>query len=186
MSSYFSGSLRFFTFLAISYPVVYIFCILFTSIYRLAFYRANGNSLHSGFTFFADTIFALSGMFNVILFFATRPELIVGPTFTIDEQLAQQQGDSSRVGSNKFGHLPDHQYTGLSPDLEKSSQSDFNPQMLTENNRPDASPLTMNTSLPSRGPGNSGYPSVERGAYQRSRGSSPPAEEEEDYGHLPS
>ena len=181
---------------AVSYPLVYIFSILPNSISRwLSFRTAANDPQHENFppyqfTFFANTIFALSGMFNVILFFATRPELIVSPTPIIEsEQLPlEHRRDSSGVSSNQFGHLPDRQYMGVSPDLEKSKQSEFDPWMLTEGNRPRASPPTMNTSLPSRenGSGNPGYPSLERGAYRHSMGSSSPAKEEEDYGHLPS
>ena len=141
------------------------------------------------FTFFASTIFALSGMFNVILFFATRPSLIVSPTLTVESEQVpfQHRRDSSVIGSNNFGHLPDRQYTGLSPNLERSSQSDFDPWTLGEDSRLHASPLMMNTPLPSHGgsaSGNPGYRSLERGTYQRSRGSMVQVVEE-DYGHLP-
>ena len=126
------------------------------------------------FTFFASTIFALSGMFNVILLFATRPELIVSPTLTDESEEVpfQYRRDSSGIGSNKLGYLPDRQNTGLSPDLsEKSSQPDFNPWILSEDNRLHASPLVMNTSLPSGGSASSnpGHRSLQRGTYQRSR-----------------
>ena len=172
--------------------MVYIFCVLPNSISRWMSFRDGSDDTNFPpyqFTFFANTIFALSGMFNVILFFATRPELIVSPTLTVESEQVplQHRRDSSGFGSNKFGHLPDRQYTGLSPDLEKLSQSEFDPRTLTESERLHASPLTVNTSLPSgtSASGNPGYLSLERGAYQRPRGSYPQPEEE-DYGHLPS
>jgi len=178
--------------LLLFYPLVYIFTIVPNSISRWLTFRSGiDDPMHPPyqFTFFANTIFALSGMFNAILFFVTRPELIVSPTPIIEsEQLSlEHRRDSSGVSSSKFGYLPDRQYTGLPPDLEKSNQSDFNPWTLTEGNRFYASPLTMNTSLPSRrnGSGNPGYPSFQRGAYQGSMGSSPSEKEEENYAHLP-
>ena len=127
----------------------------------------DGNFTPYQFTFSANTIFALSGMFNVILFFATRPRLIIE-----SEQLHLEHGsDSSGVGSSEFGHLPDCQYPRLSPDLEKFAQSDFSPRMSTESNRLHASSFIVNT-LPSRrtGSGNPGHLSLERGGYQWSRG----------------
>jgi hypothetical protein len=76
---------------------------------------------------------------------------------------------------------------GLPADIENATQFDFDPRTLVESNPLRASPLTMDTSLPSRGNGsNPRYLSLERGAYQRSKGPSSQAEEEEDYGHLPS
>ena len=145
----------------------------------------NGPPPPDKFTFIASTIFALSGMFNVILFFATRPELIVSPTLAIESEQVplQHRRESSGFNLNKFGHLPDRQYTGPL-DLESSSQSDFDPRTLFESDHLHTSYLTVNRSLPSHrsASGNPGYRSLERGAYQRSRAQA----EEEDYGYLPS
>jgi len=166
--------------------MVYIFCVLPNTVSRwLSFHDAASDGVLIDnispfppyqFTFFANTIYALSGMFNVILFFATRPELVVSPTFTIDSEQIPLS-DHSAVDSNNFGHLPHRQYTEPLPNgVGTSPQSEWTPNELLH-----ASPLTVQTSLPSR---RSGYPSFERGAHQRSKGSSP-QEQEEDYGHLP-
>jgi hypothetical protein len=57
---------------------VYIFCILPNSISRwLSF---SGFNVPYQFSLSANTLFSLSGMFNAILFFLTRPELVVGPS----------------------------------------------------------------------------------------------------------
>jgi hypothetical protein len=140
------------------------------------YFRQTHLAPHVRFTtllFSASTIFALSGMFNVILFFATRPGLIVSPTSAIEsEQVSlQHRRDSSGFSLQKFGHLPVRQYTALLPDLEQSSQSgDFDPRtLLTESNRVQAlSPLTLH--FRGSASGNSGYRSLEREAHINIRG----------------
>jgi len=162
--------------------MVYIVCVLPNSVSRwLAFRHATSDGNMPSFppyqfTLFANTILALSGMFNVILFFATRPELIVSPTFTIDSEQLPRSDEP-----NNFGYLPHRQSTGLFPNVEETSpQFDWTPSDLFH-----ASPLTVQTSLPSRRSGSiTGYAPLERGEYRRSKGSSLQGQEE-DYGHLP-
>ncbi|KAJ3569371.1 hypothetical protein NP233_g5100 [Leucocoprinus birnbaumii] len=63
-------------YLMLVYPAVYLICLGPVSICRwLAF---SGKTISPAATLTSDTIFSLSGLFNVILFYYTRPGLITG------------------------------------------------------------------------------------------------------------
>jgi hypothetical protein len=66
-------------FFVFSYPAVYIFCMLPMSIARWIYF--NGSTVPQQFTLFGSGLFSLCGLFDAILFFLTRPNLVVG---TID------------------------------------------------------------------------------------------------------
>jgi hypothetical protein len=94
-------------------------CILPNSILRLL---AFGHSkIPYQATLFANTLFSLSGMFNAVLFFFTRPNLVVGvgPSDTPLPNLASTDSgiqshhhyrsdemELTRYGSQRFGSLP--------------------------------------------------------------------------------
>ncbi|TFK18819.1 hypothetical protein FA15DRAFT_675005 [Coprinopsis marcescibilis] len=84
--------------LLLFYPAVYIFCMLPNTLSRWMSFT--GYTIPNEVTLFASALFALSGMFNVILFFMTRPELVVGP----GEAPASPATDTPM--DTKYGHLP--------------------------------------------------------------------------------
>ena len=57
---------------------MYIICILPTSISRWMYF--DGSEVSAQFTLFSSTLFSLCGLFDAILFFLTRPDLVVGTT----------------------------------------------------------------------------------------------------------
>lgn len=65
------------------YPAVYIFCVFPNTLSRWLYFtnRLNHPPPYQ-FTLFASSIYGLSGMFNLILFFLTRPTVVVGPAST--------------------------------------------------------------------------------------------------------
>jgi hypothetical protein len=65
-------------FFVFSYPAVYIICILPMSIARWMYF--NGSTVPHQFTLFGSTLFSLCGLFDAILFFLTRPNLVIGTT----------------------------------------------------------------------------------------------------------
>ena len=169
-----------------SYPAVYIVCVLPNSLSRWLWFE--GFNTPYQFTFFASTLFALSGTFNVILFFLTRPELVVGSkTDDVEEEAVplHQRRDSAGRKTGKFGHLPERPYTDLPVE-----QSDFNPATLANQGGGGflSSPSSVTVALPSRGshilPTAIYHPS-RQDAYSWSKESASLFEQEEDYGHLP-
>ncbi|TFK21879.1 hypothetical protein FA15DRAFT_672092 [Coprinopsis marcescibilis] len=86
--------------LLLFYPAVYIFCMFPNTIARWMSF--SGHTIPYQVTLFASALFAFSGMFNVILFFITRPELVVGP----GQEPASPAIDNDTPSHAKFGHLP--------------------------------------------------------------------------------
>ncbi|KAF8971222.1 hypothetical protein BDZ97DRAFT_1914223 [Flammula alnicola] len=177
--------------LMLFYPALYIFCVFPNSLSRWLTFR--GFNTPYQFTLFANSLYGLSGMLNVILFFITRPELVVGPSVVIveDEELSfhHRKEPSGRSG-HKFGHLPERDNNDLQLDEVKwpqNSQQTVDARMLPDH-ATRTSPLRLNASLPSSGnfAVTSSYLPAERDTYTRlSRESPSLIEEEEDYGRLP-
>ena len=69
-------SIRLIDIFLFSYPAVFILCIIPTSVARWIYFT--GSEVPYQFTLFGSTLFAFCGMFDAILFFLTRPELVVG------------------------------------------------------------------------------------------------------------
>jgi len=93
------------------YPVVYCICIVFYSIARWRFFE--GSTVPHQFTLFTSTLFSLSGTVNAVLFFLTRPDLVVGhddPSPPIPAISTQRQSFHDRertsISSENFGCLP--------------------------------------------------------------------------------
>jgi len=63
-------------FFVFSYPAVYLICVFPNTVSR--WLRFTGHDIAYQFLLFANTLFNLSGFFNAILFFFTRPELVIG------------------------------------------------------------------------------------------------------------
>ena len=64
------------SFLVFSYPAVYIICILPKSIDRWMYF--NGSEVPYQFTLYSSTLFSFCGLVDAILFFLTRPNLVIG------------------------------------------------------------------------------------------------------------
>ena len=194
--------LFYFTF---SYPLVYIICILPNSLSRWLFF--SGFNVPYQFSLFANTLFSLSGLFNAILFFLTRPDLVVGPSNT---SLPNQATNDPRIqspqhyrsyeteltsyGSQKFGSLPTRNSPGASdyaaPELEKGYNASFRPyndsRMLPAGGgslrMPEAGSSLRASDSASHVPSNM---SGERSYGDFRSMVSAPVEEETVYGHLP-
>ena len=86
-----------------SYPVAYSLIVLPITIARWLLF--SGHHVSSAATFFAISIFYLSGAINVLLFLITRPELLLFPRPEEldgqDVQLALQGADPQVTGSKK-------------------------------------------------------------------------------------
>ncbi|PPQ92973.1 hypothetical protein CVT25_000174 [Psilocybe cyanescens] len=102
--------------LMLFYPAVYVFCVFPNSLSRWMYF--SGFQTPYQFTLFASTLFALSGLFNVILFFSTRPDLVKGPNVIIESESESlplhYRKDSSSTShapaNSKLGRLPERNY----------------------------------------------------------------------------
>ncbi|TFK26278.1 hypothetical protein FA15DRAFT_702921 [Coprinopsis marcescibilis] len=131
----------------LAYPCVYLLCIMPQSFSR--WFAFTGYTVPTGFTMLARTLFALSGLFNVILFFTTRYELVVGPstedsgTSTVPEPRTRNPSQQTSLsnpkntGNGKHGKLPQIQEKDTNEHLHgpwgtgwTREQMDFNPHEL--------------------------------------------------------
>jgi len=172
--------------------MVYLITIVPYSIVRWRFF--SGHQVPYQSTLFTATIFSLSGAFNAILFFFTRPDLVVGTADsaaaapTVLEIQSANNRDSPSPSSGKLGSLPSRTPTSsgyVSPGLEMDYIAHpYSSKFLTEgvNGNIRASPRQMESDLDS-------YPPYLSG--ERSHGDFWPKHdpahttEEESYGHLP-
>jgi len=93
--------------LLLLYPAAYLLYMTPLFIIRWLAFSGIKIRLEYQITLFSRTLFSLSGVFNTILFFLTRPHLIIGPsapTPVIDIQTQSLKGPSSE----NFGCLPTH------------------------------------------------------------------------------
>ena len=166
---------RLLLYLVFRYPVVYLICILPYSIARWRYF--SGFSVDYQITLVFSTFFSLSGLFNTILFFCTRPDLVTGhedtlplaPGIDVQMQPFPDTGPIS-LSSQNFGSLP----------TRSPAASDYaSPEGANTNLR--ASPGLMESDLGIHTPpvpGERSYGDL------RTIPASPPVEEQ-DYGHLP-
>ncbi|KAF5328786.1 hypothetical protein D9619_011660 [Psilocybe cf. subviscida] len=178
--------------LMLFYPAVYIFCVLPNSIARWMYFT--GTNTPYQFTLFANTLFALSGTFNVLLFFITRPQLVLGPDINVEaEEISlSHQKDISGHSTRKLGHLPerrygdDHASVDVHNDGWGSPQPDFDARVLPDHNV-HRSPAGYEVSpLPRNNNPGATYLSTLQNRPPRSPRESSSLMENEDYGHLPS
>jgi len=174
------------------YPVVYFIPIGPYSFVRWWFFFGHRTPYQA--TLFTATLFSLSGTFNAILFFFTRPDLVVGTTDSSaaapaipDKQVANNR-ESPSPSSGKLGSLPSRTPASsgyVSPGVEMDHIAHpYNSNFLTEgvNGNRRASPGQMESDFDS-------YPPYLSG--ERNHGDMWPkhdpayAIEEESYGHLP-
>ena len=129
----------------------------------------NGSNVPHQFTLFGSTLFAFCGLFDAILFFLTRPDLVIGTTDSPALPPAPATNTQSELSGDMelpFTRSPTaSDYIPL--DVERGRNSQIQPynQML----HPEGAGTTSNrhsTSPQSRGPSDLG-------------------EDEEEYGHLP-
>ncbi|KAF9523495.1 hypothetical protein CPB83DRAFT_862794 [Crepidotus variabilis] len=115
--------------LMLYFPAVYIVTIVPNSIARWSAF--NGNPPPPELSLFANTIFALSGLFNFILFLLTRPRMVVGKPIVLvhdpeSQRHSYQTPKRSYSDTSTLGYLPDRRD-------ESQSQLDmhtFSPSVL--------------------------------------------------------
>jgi hypothetical protein len=99
--------------LMLYYPAVYLICITPNTLSRWLTF--SGYKVPYQYTFFANTLFSLSGLLNAVLFFLTRPDLVIGPSNSPSAQEAatnsqaqslHHKQDLSGYSSTQFGSLP--------------------------------------------------------------------------------
>jgi len=161
--------------LLLLYPAVYIICILPKSIVRRLFY--SGFKVPYQVTFTTYTILSLSGMFDAILFYFTRPDLVVGAADSPSPASALELTNTSLCN---LGSLPnrDPAASDVPPDLENGRNGQFesyNFPLLTEDANSNicticASRLRIGS---------------DSGSYADFRSVPAPAPVEESHGHLP-
>ena len=93
-----------------------------------------GHHPPSKFTFAANTLFALSGLFNFILFFITRPSWVVGAKKQGEHH--QQSGSQAR----EHGRAPPDSPRALDKDSDSTRDEDYLPHIVA----------TPRTALPER------------------------------------
>jgi len=177
--------------LLLLYPVVNFVCITPNSFSRWFFY--SGTRVSHQVTLITATLFSLSGTFNALLFFFTRPHLVVGsvdsppPAPAVDiETQAFNDGEPTSPSSRKFGSLPSRTPTAsdnVPPDL--GGQFDpYNSIPLAEGTDSSIRTSPRQTELDSSS--HATYLSGKRSHGDfRSKPASPALVEEESYGYLP-
>ena len=176
-----------------SYPAVNFVCIAPNSIAR--WFSHSGTPVPYQATLFTATLFSLSGTFNALLFFFTRPQLVVGsansslalPAPAVDiETQAFNHGEPTSPSLRKFGSLPSR-----TPAASDDALPDFGSQFDPYNSIPlaEGTNSSIHTS-PRPMEFNSGnhatYLSRERSHGDfRSKPAPPPLVEEESFGYLP-
>ena len=111
----------------ISYPAVYIFCFFPNTLSRWLYFTDDlKHPPPYQFTLFASSIYGLSGVFNLILFFLTRPTVVVGHSpSSNDIVLPTQRWHDSDFSRSSIQKNPrsDYDYGQLSIDVENLSRS---------------------------------------------------------------
>jgi len=104
------------------YPAVFICCFFPNTLSRwLYFTDKPNNSPPYQFTLFASSIYALSGVFNLILFFLTRPKIVVGHPKCSKETVLPIHRRHDSEFSPKESRL-DYNFGSLSIDIEDSGR----------------------------------------------------------------
>ncbi|KAF9010025.1 hypothetical protein BDQ17DRAFT_1234944, partial [Cyathus striatus] len=134
--------------LMLFYPAVYIFCVLPVGIVRWLDF--SGHTISPAATIFASVVFSLSGLFNVTLYYHTRPQLITGPRIPIPHKHGHPY--SIREGVRyKLGHLPDNDDDFPNEEVGRGYLSRTSPSLLSHANTrlPDIEYNTTQGHLPS-------------------------------------
>jgi len=119
-------------FFVFSYPTVYIICTLPMSIARWMYF--NGSTVPQQFTLFASGLFSFCGLFDAILFFLTRPNLVVGTTDSPPPTLVTN-AQSEPSGGVELPFIHNHTAADSVPlDVERGSQQPI--QALYPNTSP--------------------------------------------------
>jgi len=172
-----------------SYPAIYFITVFPNTVSRWLYF--SHVTVPYQFTFFANTLFALSGALNVVLFLVTRPDVVVGQkTIVEDLPLSHNRKGSEHLALKDQGHLPTrslrYEKSGSDIHIEGHSQEEFDARILPDH-AVHQSPSSRYAPLPQspRGGTGAGYLTAERPDYRRSRGSSSMVNEDDDFGHLP-
>ncbi|EDR12039.1 uncharacterized protein LACBIDRAFT_314169 [Laccaria bicolor S238N-H82] len=166
------------------YPAVYIGYVLPNTFSRWFYF--SGYTVPPALTLFAQALYALSGVFNLFLFFFTRPEMVIGPAHV---ELAETPS-SPNQNTIKYGHLPnriveDSDQKGTLPDFDANSLL-IDHQSTTLRYSPVPGGLVPRPGTGGSG-GGMGYPPTSRPLTNEGlmHGGSNSFEDEEDYGRLP-
>ncbi|KAH9484864.1 hypothetical protein JR316_0001766 [Psilocybe cubensis] len=168
--------------LMLFYPAVYVFCVFPNSLSRWLYF--SGFQTPYQFTLFASTLFALSGLFNVILFFSTRPDLVKGPNVIIESEALplhqHHRKDSSSISvsrldatgggnSSKLGRLPERNYAyNYSDNTTMANTEPWPSSAVSGQSYTDA--LISNTSPPPLPPPSGLHSSYDNYSYAHSSG----------------
>jgi hypothetical protein len=169
---------------------VYIICVLPNTFSRWFYF--SGYTIPYQFTLFASALYALSGLFNLLLFFLTRPDMVIGPgQIELAESPSSTNQNAGHTYPNKYGHLPnriveDSDQKGTLPDFDARSLS-IDHHSTTLRHSPVPGGLVPRPGTGGSG-GGTGYPPTSSAL--RNEGlfhgrSNSFEEEEEDYGRLP-
>ena len=139
------------------------------------------------FTFFANTLFALSGALNVVLFLVTRPDVVVGQKTMVEEHpLSLNRKGFEYLSSKDQGHLPTrslkYQKSASDVHVEGHSQDEWTLPHHAVHRSHSSLPQSRLPQYPLRIAGGEYYISAERPEYHRE---SSLVDEDDDYGHLP-
>ncbi|KAF9526924.1 hypothetical protein CPB83DRAFT_908130 [Crepidotus variabilis] len=165
------------------FPAVYIVTVLPNSISRWLYF--SGTPPPAKFALFANTVFALSGLANFILFLTTRPTMVVGEKVVVvseppDSPRSPSISKRTYSESSSLGQLPDRKLKNQNQyALQDISRDTTIASRLLSDNDIEQSPMSLTPSLPS-----TGYLTANREHHGRSRKIVPEAEDE-DEGRLP-
>lgn len=170
------------------YPAVYVGCVLPNTFSRWFYF--SGYTIPYQFTLFASALYALSGLFNLLLFFLTRPAMVIGPAQVELADSPSSPNQNTTYPSSKYGHLPnriieDPDQKGSLPDFDARSLS-IDHQSATLRYSPVPGGLVPRPGTGGSG-GGMGYPPTSRPLTNEGlmHGGSNSFEDEEDYGRLP-
>jgi len=169
-----------------SYPAVYFITVFPNTISRWLYF--SHVTVPYQFTFFANTLFALSGALNVLLFWVTRPDVVVGQKTMVEELPLNRKG-FEHFTSKDQGYLPTrslrYEKSASDAHVEGHTQDEWTLPNHAVHQSPSSRCVHLPPShlpqYPLRIAGGEYYISTERFEY---RGSSP-VDEDDDYGHLP-
>jgi len=171
--------------LLLLYPAVYLICILPKSIARRLHY--SGYKVPYQVTFATQTFLSLSGIFDAILFYFTRPDLVVGAAYSPSPASALELTNTSL---GELGSLPNRDLAAASdvpPDLERGCNGRFESYNFTEDANSNicaicASRLRIGSDLDSHA---TATQMSGKQSYANFRSVPAPAPVEESHGHLP-
>jgi len=141
----------------LAYPIIYIVTVLPLAAARYREFA--GHSPPFGVVIFADGLYLCSGLFNVLLYYYTRPYLLPRRVENLDNQSIDLRSDFA----DSRTHLPDREVAGNKSQRDssfverKSADSVFEPPGITVINH--QSGTYQRTEFPGQEPGHQSFPS---------------------------